>query len=108
MQKPSTLEECFSSLKEMLSEEDLRALPQMTKNELSRLHHGLGRWIRNNWDLWQGGPLAEYFKTLGLHHPDDMSGLIIESFWHHLRNEPLDIVAQIKGYQDYWHKMGES
>jgi hypothetical protein len=107
MNKPTNLDECFIALKEMLPPEDIQVFSEMKINEIARLHHGLGRWIRNNWDLWQGGALAEYFKSLGLSHPDDMSGLILESFWHHLRNEPLDIAAQIKAYQEYWHKQGQ-
>lgn len=104
MNKPSNLEECFEALKADLPKEDLELLPKMSEGELARLHHNLGRWIRNNWDLWQGGPLQNYFMELGLHHADDMSGVIIKSFWHHLRGEPLELDKQIKLYQDFWSK----
>ncbi len=99
---PTNLEECFQKLEMDLPLSDLKAISQMSKQQLYRLHHGLGRWIRNNWKLWQGGPLKDYFNGIGLHHPDDMSGVIIESFWHHLRDEPLEIERQVKEYQDFW------
>lgn len=104
MNKPSNLDECFEILKQDLSKEDLDKLASMSRVELIRLHHNLGRWLRNNWGLWHGGPLKNYFMELGLHHADDMYGVIIESFWHHLRNEPLDINKQVKYYQDFWAK----
>lgn len=102
--KPSNLEECFKKLERDLSLDDLTAIPKLSKQQLCRLHNNLGRWIRNNFKLWEGGPLKDYFEGLGLHHPDDMSGVIIESFWHHLRGEPLEVERQIQKYKDFWAK----
>lgn len=104
MKIPTNLEECFEELKSMLPIEDQIAIIKMENGPI-RLHHGLGQWIRNNWKLWEkDSVLTKYFQTLGLHHADDMSGLILDSFWHHLRNEPLDIEGQVKHYQDFWEK----
>lgn len=101
---PNNLYECFAALHSDLSKQDIVAITKMTETELCRLHHGLGRWIRNNWGLWTEGPLKDYFNQLGLHHPDDMSGVIILSYWRHLRGEPLQLEEQIKEYQDFWKK----
>lgn len=104
MKTPTNLEECFEALKEMLSAQDQIAIIQM-ENGPVRLHHGLGTWMRNNWDLWKPeSVLVKYFATLGLWHADDMSGVILDSFWRHLRNEPLDIEGQVKRYQEFWEK----
>jgi hypothetical protein len=108
MKKPTNLEECFQVLKEDLCTEDLNLLTEMREDQLARLHHTLGRWIRNNWDLWQGGPLSEYFNKLGLHHADDMSGVIIDSFWRHLHGKPLNIPQQVKVYQEYWNNLEQN
>lgn len=105
MQKlPSNLEECFEVLKNELQQEDLCAIKFMQQKDICRLHHNLGRWVRNNWKLWESGPLTKFFNELDIHHADDMSGIIIESFWLHLRNEPLELERQIKFYQDFWKK----
>lgn len=102
---PVDLEDCFKIIKMELSPSEINKIMSMKIEELCRLHHSLGRWIRNNWSLWgEEGALKDYFNNIGLHHADDMSGLIIESFWHHLRNEPLEIEKQIKEYQDFWAK----
>ena len=69
-------------------------------------HHSLGRWIRNNWGLWKKeGTLYAWFVGLGLHHADDMSGVILTSFWRHMNGKDLDIEGQVKHYQDYWAKV---
>lgn len=104
MNPPENLKDCFDLLEEDLSIKDIIEIKGMTREQLYRLHHSLGRWIRNNWNLWTEGPLKDHMNNLGLHHPDDMSGLIIESFWHYLRKEPLEVARQIQEYKDFWKK----
>ena len=58
--------------------------------------------MRNNWGLWKGSRLSEYFHKMGVFHPDDMSGIILTSYYRRLRNEPLQVDAQVKYCQDYW------
>lgn len=107
MKTPSNLQECFKALEDKLSLSE-QAWFIKTENPL-QLHDSFGRWIRNNWGLWdQNSELHKYFKTLGLWHADDMSSVILESFWHHLRNEPLDIDAQIEKYKKYWKENGQT
>ena len=64
---------------------------QSENSAVATTHHSVGRWIRNQWGLWQGSPLKEYFLELGVEHPDDMSGIIIRCFHRHLNGKPLDI-----------------
>lgn len=44
-------------------------------------HMSVGMWIRNNWGLWRGGPLREFFTARQVTHPDSMSGLILDAYW---------------------------
>jgi hypothetical protein len=106
MNLPKNLEDTFTILKKDLKPQEQIEILNMTKDELYRMHTNLGRSIRNNWKLWHKSELAEYFNKLGIYHADDMSGIIIESFWHHLRNEPLDLDNQVKYYQDFWKNQG--
>jgi hypothetical protein len=57
-------------------------------------HFGLGMWIRNNWGLWQQGPLYHSMTDFGLEHPDDMSGAILEGFAARERGESYDVAAR--------------
>ncbi len=100
--KPSNLEQCFISLYKNLSKEDLNLIRSMSESDLVKFHHTFGRSIRNKWGLWSGGPLRDYFNTIGLFHPDDMSSVIINCFWRHIRNMPLELESQIQYYQNYW------
>lgn len=70
---------------------------------LGSTHFGLGRWIRNNWGLWKGdSKLCEWFKRQGIHHPDDMSGIILASYYRHKNDIPIKLEEQIQHYKDYW------
>ncbi len=102
---PENLDACFRELKKILSPELIKEMRTGTENDIIKYHHGLGMWIRNNWGLWSGSRLKKYFNDLGIHHPDDMSGIILTSFWRHLNNKPIKLKEQIKYYQDYWKKI---
>src|SRR5512144_2123601 len=104
--KPVTLEECMRAFREMLSPEEQMQITMMSKDELGRCHHGLGQWIRNNWDLWKGGELLEHMKSLGFTHPDDMSQSIIEEWWARMNKLPSTMAKDIEEYAKFWKEKG--
>ena len=65
-------------------------------------HFGLGLWMRNNWGLWGESRLAAYFKKLGIHHPDDMSAIVLHSLWRQLNDLPINLESQVQCYKDWW------
>ena len=99
---PADLDECFSELKKIMTPQQLEEFKNKKEEEVVGYHMGLGKWIRNNWGLWQGSRLAEYFNKMGIHHPDDMSGIILDTFWCHLNGKPLKVEERVKDYQEYW------
>ena len=72
---PKDLEDAFVELKKMLSPALLNEIRLKSEKDMIEYHHGFGTWLRNNWGLWAGSRLAQYFRQLGMHHPDDMSGI---------------------------------
>ena len=66
------------------------------------LHHGFGTGIRNTWGLWSGSDLQRWFKNKGIHHADDMSGIILTSFYRSVMDEPINLESQIKKYRKFW------
>lgn len=74
---PQTLSEAISYLTNNISDEDKQYI---VKNGAISVHHSLGRWIRNNWGLWENSELKRNLEKEGLTHPDDMSNYIIEEF----------------------------
>ncbi len=72
------------------------------------LHHGFGTSIRNNWGLWEGSDLQRWFKERGIHHPDDMSSIILTSVYREIMDEPRRLDEQIKLHRDFWDKSDPS
>ncbi|HLG28286.1 MAG TPA: DUF6794 domain-containing protein [Paenisporosarcina sp.] len=103
---PTNLDECFEALLRIAHPEDIETIKAGSEDDMCQYHHGIGTWIRNNWGLWHGGPLQDYFKQMGLWHADDMSGLILQSFWCYLKGIPLDVEGQVAHYLDYWKANG--
>ncbi len=99
---PGNLEECFAELTRVLPRATIEQMQGGSEAEMARHHLGLGMWMRNQWGLWRGSRLRDYFNGLGVHHPDDMSGIILTSFWRHLHGEPLRLDEQIRTHQAYW------
>ena len=83
---PKNLEEAINSLNKILSQEDKDWL--FEEGALAA-HTSLGRWIRNNWGLWEETPntLKSIFLEKNITHPDDMPNYIIKSYIEHLKNE---------------------
>ena len=99
---PETLEECFPALKKILKKSDIDKMRNGTEEDMIDYHMGLGCWIRNNWGLWGGSKLRKWFLARGIHHPDDMSGIILDSFWRHLKKKPLKVDEQMNFYRGFW------
>jgi len=90
--KPATLAEAHAALLAMLSADDIEKLRTGGVDDLWQYHHGLGMFIRNEW--LRHGTLGRVFagERLSL---DAMSGLILESFVHHLHGQPFDLAERI-------------
>ena len=101
---PQDLDDCFVQLKKLLKSEDIEKMRGGTEEDMNQYHFGLGMWMRNTWGLWGGSRLAKWFNAQGIKHPDDMSGIILDSFWRYLNKKPIKLDKQIKYYQDYWKK----
>ncbi|MDA3882482.1 MAG: hypothetical protein PF481_04320 [Bacteroidales bacterium] len=106
--KPINLEEAVNQLKIIHQDSTKQKIMEMSEDEfLAGAHFGLGMWIRNNWGLWKGQELAKYFNSIGIYHPDDMSGIILTSYYRELHGQDWKIDEQIQYYQDYWKKSNE-
>ena len=101
--KPVNLDEAVFQLTKNLPDTTQQWFLSMTEMEfIGNTHMGLGLWIRNNWGLWRGGKLAKYFKSMGIFHPDDMSGIILRCYYRQLHNQDWELEEQIKVCQNYW------
>lgn len=83
---PSNLQQAIEYLDKELAKWEKEYL---LENGALSVHHSLGRWIRNNWGLWneEDNELKVNLKKLGYEHPDDMSNYIIEQYIEYLNND---------------------
>lgn len=101
-QLPETLYECFIVLDDMNIGDVDAWLKDTEDDALARSHHGVGMWIRNNWGLWQGGKLKQWFEDREVKHPDDMSGIILTSY-HRMKNKKeIKLEELIDHYVEYY------
>lgn len=105
---PKDLEDCFKQIDTFWSDSTKLKVKQWTEDEFSaRAHFGFGMWMRNNWQLWVGSRLSNYFNEKGIYHPDDMSGIILDSYHRYLTGKEVNLESQINFYHTYWkvHKV---
>lgn len=100
---PTTLAEAHAELERILSPETLAEIDAMpSESDMIKYHFGLGMGIRNGWGLWQGGPLAKHMQELGFIHPDDMSGVILNTFWCKRHGQDFRLKERAAEYKKYW------
>jgi hypothetical protein len=100
---PKNLTECYKEIDHFLKQSEKDNIKSKNEDEFTaEAHFGLGLWIRNNWALWKGSRLYCFFKAKGISHPDDMSGIILTSYYRKLNNTDIKLDTQIEEYRKYW------
>lgn len=102
---PNTLEECLLLLDKILSNKDKLHLKTLTEDEfLIETHFGLGSDIRNQWLRQENSPLLVYFYEMGISHLDDISSIILISYYRNITGKPIDLQGQLEYYKAYWEE----
>jgi hypothetical protein len=87
--RPKTVEEAIERLTKELSLKDKATIANMAESELSTLHSNLGKYIRNEFDLWSDNKalIASCIKISGDDSvdQDSASSIIIRELWKRLR-----------------------
>ena len=86
-EKPKNLTECLQMLDKNLKTEDKDYIKTLTEDEFfMESHFTIGMGIRNEW-IRSGNPeLVKFFLDQGVKHPDDMSAMILTSYYRYLTN----------------------
>ena len=94
---PKDIEGCMLQLDSILDDSTKMEIRKMTKSSFSvDAHMELGLWIRNNWGLRGGGVLEIYFNNLGLYNPDDISSIILNCYYNHLKGLEVNLKDEIE------------
>lgn len=115
---PATLEEAIDILKTFNS----KFLPEIkTMSEEAFIvdcHFSLGMFLRNVWFLWwheghgckewpkEKPKLNEWLNSKGIVHADDMSSIILISFYRSVCGLDINLEEQINKYKEHWKKEG--
>ena len=93
----------------ILNNEDKEIMHKWSEAKFTaKMHHNPGRWIRNTWGLWdEKSRLHKWFKKKGIWHADDMSGIILTTYYRTIRKLPIKLTEQIEGYKKYWENQNE-
>ncbi len=74
------IEKTYPDIEKQFKKRDLAEFKHHNFGMLMDYHFSLGTWIRNNC-IYGDTSLAKEFEKVGIDHPDDMSGFIIEMFF---------------------------
>ena len=99
-EKPKNLTECIQMLDKTLKKEDKEYIKTLTEDEFfMESHFTIGMGIRNEW-IRSGNPeLVTFFLDQGVKHPDDMSAMILTSYYRHLLGKEIDFEGQISAHK---------
>jgi hypothetical protein len=102
---PKDLEDAFLILDKVLSPELIKEIKNKRERDLIIYVPSLAEWIRRNWinpyyrKDSPGSPLTEYFLSFGKElDADDMSMIIIRTFWCRLNGKPLGLNDKLNSY----------
>ena len=104
-EKPKNLTECIQMLDHILKKEDKEKAKTLTESEfLIETYFGTGMGIRNEW-IRSGNPdLVKFFLDEGVKHPDDMSAMILTSYYRYLLGKEIDFEGQISVHKKQLEK----
>ncbi len=105
---PATLDEALNELDRGLSIGFKRLFREAHEDPVGHFHGDLGMWMRTRWGLWAGSSLSQHFNELGILHPDDMSGIILTSYWRRARGVVIDLDSQVAACKAYWAEVETS
>jgi len=95
------VEDCFAEITRIYDPGYVKKFRECPKEELNEYTYGMcgigfGSDLRNMWQLRYHSPLVEYFNRLGIADGENMSKIIITSYWRHLNNQPVDLEPQLE------------
>ena len=101
--QPENLEDVIDSIAEASDVHELNEWAEKEENDaVASVHFGTGMGVRNAFSLWEANVLTKYFRSIGIKHADDMSGIIYTSLHRKLNVKDIDLPGQVCEYWNYW------
>jgi hypothetical protein len=102
---PLTPNESLSMFMAALTDEEKKALHDVSDDQIALFLHSWGVEIINLWSLNEANtPITNGYKLLGITHPSDIVNIILLSTHRQLHKKPIKLKEQIQTIQEYWKK----
>lgn len=103
---PIDINDCHSELDKKLHKIILSEIDSLKKSsDMSKYHFSIGRWIRNIWHLWSGSRIEEYLFQNGLSNPDEMSDIILKTYFYHRHKIEFDLKNVLNNDKEEFKKL---
>lgn len=105
---PRDLYDCFRELDKAMDLKAKETFMAYSDEEVDPKTHGtLGLWIKTRWQMMEGSRIWEYFRKMGIPHPEYAVGIIIQTYHRKLNNRDLEVKALVKKFKANWEKKQE-
>ncbi|EJF51902.1 hypothetical protein SapgrDRAFT_0143 [Saprospira grandis DSM 2844] len=102
---PRDLYDCFRVLDGAMEDDFKEYFMSLSDEEVdARTHGSLGLWMKHRWQLMEGSRLSDYFRKMGVPHPEYAVGIIIQSYHRKLHQRDLGVKELVEKFQKIWAK----
>lgn len=104
---PNELKFSFDYINKHWDPKEIEIFKNISENDSTTprdYHFGIGMFLRNNLlrHNEQSENLTKFFDSIGIHHYDDMSSIILTSYHRYLNNQDIKLQSQVDKYVEYW------
>jgi len=102
---PMDINDCFKQLDKLMEEPVKKRFMAFSDEEVDRkTHASLGKWIDHKWQITQGSRISNYFKRMGVPHPEYSIGIILTSYHRYLHMKELKLKEQVTFFKEKWNE----
>ena len=106
---PKNLDEAVLYFQQNWTKQQLDSFKMKDERKaVADIHFGAGMWLRNNWVRGDRDTMfANYFHSLGIFAPDDISSIVFTSLHRTLNKKDINLDKQIEPYKIYWKEISD-
>ncbi|WP_298425742.1 DUF6794 domain-containing protein [uncultured Kordia sp.] len=108
---PKELKISFEYLDQNWNATAIETFKNISENDTTprNYHFGIGMHLRNNLlrHHEESKNITKFFDSLGIQHYDDMSSIILTSYYRNLNQKNIKLKEQVTSYKAYWKPIFE-
>lgn len=96
---PKTLTEVHEQIERLLPQNELAKIDALKDEDAIPAAMFNIRGLEESWGLWGNGPLVQQMRNLGFLYPDEMSEVILATFWCRRHRKDFQIKDRVGHYE---------